>query len=159
MSETAAWTSRQERFLRYWAANMVFAWETSADTPWLGFGYSDDEKARMKALAATIPPSAAALFFSVLVVGFIALAAVAVVGFMMPVLTALYPDPSQTKALPFVLVLACVCFICLGLGFPLTLGLAAAAADRANAISLDNEPQPSSQNEMLRLTRSQCKLT
>ncbi|WP_204306196.1 hypothetical protein, partial [Stenotrophomonas maltophilia] len=65
----------------------------------------------MRTLAGSIPASAAVIFFSVLVVGFIALAAVAVVGFMLPVLTTLYPDPSQTRPLPFVLVLASVCFM------------------------------------------------
>ncbi|MFT3953143.1 MAG: hypothetical protein QM722_01640 [Piscinibacter sp.] len=128
-----------ERLLRYWSANMEVALASSSGAPWIGFGYEDGERERMKALAARLPGSAAVLFFAVVVVGFILLAAAAVVGGMLPVLTWLYPDPSQTRPLPFVLVLASVCLFSLGVGLPLMLGLGGWAADRFAG----GTPQPS----------------
>ena len=119
-----------ERFLRYWSANMAVAFVQSGGAPWIGFGYSPAEMARMRGLAATLPGAAVAIFFALTVVTFIALAALGIAGFMVPVLDWLYPNPADTQALVMVLILACVCFFSLGFGLPLAVRAGAWAGDR-----------------------------
>lgn len=119
----------RERFLRYWAANMAVAFVESGGAPWLGFGYEDGEKQRMRQLAQTLPGLAIGIFFAATVVAYIALAALGIVGFMMPMLDWLYPDPSQLKPLAMVLILAIVAFFALGFGLPLAMRLGAWLGD------------------------------
>jgi hypothetical protein len=49
-------TATQARLLRFWGANMTFAFATS--DWWPGFSYTSAERARLKVLAETVPPSA-----------------------------------------------------------------------------------------------------
>ena len=119
----------RERFLRYWSANMALAWGQSNGAPWVGFGYDPAETARMKVLAGGLPFAAGALFFGVTVVVFIAFAAAGIAGLLVPLMDWLYPDPSQTKALPFVLTLACVAALSFGIGLPLALAAGGWAGD------------------------------
>ena len=127
--ESELMSPKREQFLRYWSANMQVAFAQSSGAPWLGFGYQESEMARMRALAASLPRSAAAVFFAVTVMAYLLMAAVAIGAVMIPILTLLYPDPSQTPALVFVLTLAVAAFICLGFGLPLSMAIGARAGD------------------------------
>ena len=115
-------TDGQARLLRFWGANMTIAFATS--DWWLGFSYTEGEKARLAALGETIPPSAMALWMFLFVPAiFIAIAGLAVVGLMLPAITLLYPNPADLQPLPFVLVLAAVTAVSIGLGLPVAMVL------------------------------------
>ena len=115
-------TESQWRLLRFWGANMTFAFATS--DWWPGFSYTSGERARLKALAETVPPSAMMIWMYALVPAiFLLIAAAAVVALMLPVLTLLYPNPADLKPLPFALVLGSVAAISIGLGVPIAMAL------------------------------------
>ena len=57
MPDNSQLSAAQERFLRYWSGNMAVAFQQSQGAPWLGFGYDDAEKARMRQLTAALPRS------------------------------------------------------------------------------------------------------
>jgi hypothetical protein len=122
-------SAADERFLRYWSANMAMALEQSGGTGWYGFSYSDDEMARMRSVASTLPGKAFGLFITVTVLGFLAIAAIGVVAFLVPLMGWLYPDPAQTSAVVFVSTMAAICFLCIGFGLPVVMAWGARAGD------------------------------
>jgi hypothetical protein len=118
----AGLTESQARLLRFWGANMTFAYAT-ADW-WPGFSYTPEERARLNALAETVQRSTVLVWIYALVPAiFILIAAAAVAAIMVPALTWLYPNPADLKPLPFVLVLASVAAVSLGLGVPAAMAL------------------------------------
>jgi hypothetical protein len=122
-------STSQERLLRYWGLNMAIAMEQTGGVAWPLFGYSKAEQARFDALAGQVPGKAMLVFMGVTVVVFIALAALAVVFILLPILTLIAPNPADLKPLPFVLTMAMVIVIAFGLGFPLSLAMGARLGD------------------------------
>ena len=119
----------QVRFLRYWALNMtmVRGWGWSW-TP--GFRYAEAEWQRFETLAASVTRAASAIWMTACPVIFILLAALAVGGLMIPLASALWPDPSKTPAIAFVALLALTSFLTIGFGFPLSMVWGGMIADR-----------------------------
>ena len=112
--------------LAFWAMNMMFG--TGGRNNWPGFSYSEPEWTRLTKLADTVEAGAYARYRVICAAVFIVLAAVAVVGLFVPIMTALYPDPADTKALPFVLLLAATALLAIGIGLPLSMRFAAWAS-------------------------------
>jgi hypothetical protein len=92
---------------------------------WIGFSYSDAEWAQMVTLATAVEPGVTARFKVVNATVFIALAALLVGGGFVPLLSALYPNPADTRPLPFALLLAATALLALGIGLPLSMRVAA----------------------------------
>src|SRR5690242_17084201 len=92
---------------------------------WPGFTYSEAEWAQMATLAEAVDPGMAFRFKMVNAAVFIALAAVLIGAGFVPLLTALYPNPADTRPLVFALLLAATALLALGVGLPLTMRLAA----------------------------------
>lgn len=112
-----------DRILPYWSANMVVLWD-SGMTWWPGFNYSEEEQALMRTQAARVF-GRGKLYSLMVAVIFITGLCLVVPGIMVPVLTSLYPDPSQTSPLVFAGVLATIAALSLGLWLPLAMALAA----------------------------------
>jgi hypothetical protein len=64
-----------------------------------------------------------------------------VVGLFLPIMIALYPNPADTQALPFVLLLAATALLSIGLGLPVSMRIAVwASASPAMRARLVEEP-------------------
>jgi hypothetical protein len=109
-------------FLPFWAANMVRA--RGAGFDWFGFRYGSEQWARLEALAGGISAGMYRGFLYVNAALFIVFAAILVVGFMVPVLTALSPDPALLSPVAFFAVLAVVILVSFAIGLPLSMTLA-----------------------------------
>jgi hypothetical protein len=96
-----------------------------AGMSWPGFSYTDAEWKEMSMLANAVAPGTAFRFKVVNAIVFIALAAVLVGGGFVPLLSALYPNPADTRPLPFALLLAATALLALGAGLPLSMRVAA----------------------------------
>src|SRR5580704_4444450 len=105
--------------LAFWARIMTGF--KGAGMPWLGFTYSDAEWARLETLTDFVSGEAAGMFIVVNAVVFIALAAIVVFGVFLPLALVLFPNPADTKPLPFALLLAATCLLTLGFGLPLSM--------------------------------------
>jgi hypothetical protein len=115
--------------LAFWAFNMTSL--RDAGMSWFGFSYTNPEWERMSKLSQAVTPGAYMRFLAITTLVFIALAAIAVVGMFVPILSLLYPDMSQLKPLPFALLLAATALLAIGVGLPLSMRL-------ATALSADN---------------------
>jgi hypothetical protein len=134
-------TENRLRLLRFWGANMTMAFQVS--DWWPGFSYSERERARLAALAETVPPRAVALWIYALAPAiFILIAAAAVVGLMLPALTLLAPNPADLKPLPFAIVLAAVAAVSITLGLPAAMALGGRIAVwwTGDAVAVTAEP-------------------
>ncbi|MEI9984179.1 MAG: hypothetical protein WDN69_13815 [Aliidongia sp.] len=118
---------RQCRFLRYWALNICIARRSGTATP--GFSYEDAEWDRLFAIARTVSGSSVGLWFAATAFGYIALAAVLMVGVLAPLLSLLWPDPATLPASAFFALLALMGITLLGVGMPLSLAWGGALAD------------------------------
>src|ERR1700724_2698736 len=105
--------------LALWSSMMMPV--KDAGMSWPGFSYTDAEWKRMAALAEMGEPGITLRFKMVNAIVFIALAAVLIVGGFLPLLTALYPNPADTRPLPFALLLAATALLALGIGLPLSM--------------------------------------
>jgi hypothetical protein len=121
-------------FLPFWAANMIRA--RGAGLDWFGFRYDGEEWARLETLSGCITAGMFGAFLFVNAVLFIIFAAVLVVGVMMPVLTALSPDPALLSPVAFLAVLAVVILASFALGLPLSMTLAARFVARRSGVRL-----------------------
>ncbi|HTS94905.1 MAG TPA: hypothetical protein VMG55_23035 [Stellaceae bacterium] len=102
--------------LRFWSANMELIHGNGYS--WPGFSYTDAEKLRMAAIAKTLPSGTFGLWLYLISPAvFIALAAAIIVGLWLPAMEMLFPNPADTKPLPFVLLLAAAALLALSLGF------------------------------------------
>ena len=125
--------------LAFWGMNMNIA--TSGNNNWPGFRYSETEWARLTKLAETVDGAAFGKYVIVVAVVFIALAACAIAGLFVPIVSALYPNPADTPALPFVLLLAATALLALGIGLPLSLRAAVwASTNEAMRARLIEQP-------------------
>ena len=115
--------------LAFWAFNMTAIRE--AGMSWLGFSYTNPEWERMSRLADAVPPAAYVRFLLIGSTTFIVLAGLAVVGVLLPILMAVYPDPSQLQPLPFALLLAATALLAIGAGLPVAMNIAAALSASA----------------------------
>jgi hypothetical protein len=109
--------------LALWASMMMPI--RDAGMSWPGFAYTDAEWKQMAALAEVVESGITFRFKMVNAIVFIALAAVLIVGGFLPLLTALYPNPADTRPLPFALLLAATALLALGIGLPLSMRVAA----------------------------------
>jgi hypothetical protein len=109
--------------LALWASMMMPI--RDAGMSWPGFSYTDAEWKQMAALAGEVDPGVTFRFKLVNAVVFIALAAALIAGGFVPLLNALYPNPADTRALPFALLLAATALLALGIGLPLAMRVAA----------------------------------
>jgi len=116
-------------FLRYWSFNMTIAWAVQMATP--GFSYSEPEKTRMHDLAGSISGRSALIWLGATIVLYILIAAAAVVGGMVPILTYAWPDPSTMPAAPFFALLLAVIALTIGFGLPISIAVAGTLADWA----------------------------
>lgn len=127
-------TPRTDRWrallVRYWAFNMGLIHDSGTD--WPGFGYTDDEKAKLAAIAATVPAFEFYAWVAASAVFFIALAAIIVVGGMACLAHAIGGEQNMasTPAALFFLQLAMDLVAALAIGFPLAMLPAAALAGR-----------------------------
>ncbi len=112
----------------------------NADMSWPGFSYTDAEWARMAELDQAVDGAATFRFQLINAVLFIVLAGLVIAGGFMPLMTLLYPNPADTKVLPFALVLAATAFLLLGAGLPLTMRIAAPLAADASLRALNGAP-------------------
>jgi len=96
-----------------------------AGMSWIGFSYTDAEWKQMAALAEMVDPDVTLRFKLVNALVFIVLAALLVGGGFVPLLSALYPNPADTRPLPFALLLAATALLALGVGLPLSMRVAA----------------------------------
>ena len=110
--------------LAFWAKNMSVLRE-SGYSWWPGFSYTPAEWDEIERLAKPIDGGAYLKFIGLNALLFIVFTGIAVVGFMLPVLLLLYPDPSKLQPLPFVLLLASVAAITIGVGLPLSMKISA----------------------------------
>lgn len=125
--------------LAFWALNMTAA--TDGKNNWPGFIYAESEWARLTRLAADVDGSAYARYLLIVAAVFIVLAGCAVVGLFIPIMIALYPNPADTAALPFVLLLAATALLSIGIGLPISMRVAAwASANAAMLAQLHEEP-------------------
>ena len=125
--------------LAFWALNMTAA--TGGKNNWPGFIYAEPEWTRLTRLAEAVDGAAYARYLLIVAAVFIALAACGVVGLFVPIMIALYPNPADTKALPFVLLLAATALLSIGIGLPIAMRVAAwASADAAMMARLREEP-------------------
>ena len=109
--------------LAFWSGNMTMINESKMS--WPGFSYTEPEFARMAVLAEAVTPGAFARYLAINTVVFIALAGLAIVGFFLPLIIVLFPNPAETAALPFVLILAATCLLAIGIGLPISMRVAA----------------------------------
>jgi hypothetical protein len=112
--------------LAFWSANMSMI--AGARMSWPGFSYTEPEAARMSTLAEAVEPAAFVRFLLVTTAVFIVLAALAIVGIFVPILSALYPNPADMQPLPFVLLLASTALLAIGIGLPVSMRVAALAS-------------------------------
>jgi hypothetical protein len=112
--------------LAFWGMNMNVA--TGGRNNWPGFRYTPAEWARLTKLSEAVDGGAFVKFVLTVAVVFIVLAACAVVGILVPILIALYPNPADLQPLPFVLLLAAITFIAIGAGLPISLRVGAWAS-------------------------------
>jgi len=125
--------------LAFWGMNMNAA--TGGRNNWPGFRYNDAEWMRLVKLSDAVDGGPFVRYILICTVVFIALAAIAMVGLFVPLMTALYPNPADTQPLPFVLLLAATALLCLGIGLPISLRVAAwASASQAMQARLTEEP-------------------
>jgi hypothetical protein len=110
-------------FLPFWAANMIRA--RGAGLDWFGFRYKNEEWVRLEALAKAVSATMFGAFLFLNAVLFIAIAAVLMVGFFVPVLDALSPDPSRLSPVAFLAVLGFVILVAFAVGLPLSMTLSA----------------------------------
>lgn len=92
---------------------------------WPGFSYTDAEWERLESLAGLLSENVSVAFLWINAAVFIALAAAMIAGVFLPLLLVLFPNPADTKPLPFALLLASVCLLTLGFGLPLAMRMTA----------------------------------
>ena len=92
---------------------------------WPGFSYTDAEWSRLEVLADQVSAEVAGAFLWLNAAVFIGLAAIVMFGVFLPLATVMFPDPANTRPLPFALLLASVCVLTLGVGLPLTMRMTA----------------------------------
>jgi hypothetical protein len=113
---------------------------TGGRNNWPGFRYTPTEWARLEKLAEAVDGGAFVKFVLIVAVVFIALAGCAVVGLFLPIMIALYPNPADTQALPFVLLLASTALLAISVGLPISLRVGAwASASEAMKARLHQE--------------------
>ncbi len=119
--------------LAFWGMNMSVA--TGGRNNWPGFRYTPTEWTRLEKLSKAVDGTAFIRFVLIVTVVFIVLAGCAVVGLLLPIMIALYPNPADTRPLPFVLALASTALLAIGIGLPLSLrvGAWASASDAMKA--------------------------
>jgi hypothetical protein len=122
-----------------WASMMMPI--KDAGMSWIGFSYTDAEWKQMAGLAEVVDPAVAFRFQVVNALVFIALAALLVGGGFVPLLSALYPDPADTRPVVFALLLAATALLALGIGLPLAMRVAAAIVARGLRSRLTPTPE------------------
>ena len=123
--------------LAFWALNMMVA--TSGKNNWPGFKYTAAEWQRLEKLAGAVDGSAFLRYLAIITVTFIVLAGCAIVGFFLPVMILLYPNPADTQPLPFVLALAATALVSIGIGLPLCMRLGAWASTNQTMLTALHE--------------------
>jgi hypothetical protein len=126
--------------LAFWSANMIAVRESRWS--WPGFSYEPREWKQMERFAKMVGGGAYFIFIWLNALLFVVFAGIAIVGFFLPVMIALYPEPSQTEALPFVLVLALTALLAIGVGLPLSMKITAwfCANDKLRAKLISSAP-------------------
>jgi hypothetical protein len=116
--------------VRYWAYNMSLIHNQGGN--WLGFGYTEEEKAQLQSLSARVPALEFAAWLALVVVIYLALLIVIVLAGMSVLIQAIGGDAnmSQTPAALFFLLLALGLVASLSIGFPAAMLPAAALAGR-----------------------------
>ena len=148
--------------LAFWSANMIAVRESRWS--WPGFSYEPREWKQMERFAEMVGGGAYLKFIWLNAVLFVAFAAVAIVGFFLPVMIALYPDPSQTKALPTIIVLALTTLLAIGVGLPLSMKITAwfCANEKLRANLVSSRPAEALSAkvswQLLRMTLIMCGL-
>lgn len=109
--------------LAFWA-RMVTGIKGAGMT-WPGFSYTDAEWSRLEVLADQVSAEVAGAFLWLNAAVFIGLAAIVMFGVFLPLATVIFPNPADTRPLPFALLLAAVCLLTLGVGLPLAMRVTA----------------------------------
>lgn len=109
------------RFLRYWSVNIWLAQSTGWSFP--GFSYTDDETARIKALAGAASRTAVIVWLAATVVIYMLIAGV-LMGALFWVLSIIWPNPADVSEIGFfgALIFALAGMIALGMPLSITLG-------------------------------------
>ena len=130
---------RQGRFLRYWALNICAARRSGTATP--GFSYEDAEWDRLFAIARTVSGSSIGVWLAATAFGYIALAALVMIGVLAPLLSLLWPDSAKMPASGFFALLALTGVTLVAVGLPASLAWGGALGDRlAGTPDLATEP-------------------
>ena len=116
--------------VRYWAYNMSLIHSQGGN--WLGFGYTEEEKAQLQSLSAKVPWLEFAVWLALVVVIYLSLLIVIVLAGMNVLIHAVGGDANmaQTPAALFFLMLALGLVVSLSIGFPTAMLPAAALAGR-----------------------------
>jgi hypothetical protein len=109
--------------LALWASMMMPI--KDAGMSWPGFSYTDAEWGQMAGLAEVVNPGVTVRFQLVNAAIFIVLAALLIGGGFVPLLSALYPNPADTRPVVFASLLAATALLALGIGLPLSMRVAA----------------------------------
>jgi hypothetical protein len=123
MSQPTVSRSALERFLarvvRYWACNMTMVHDQGQN--WPGFGYSEDEKSTLRAIARKVRSfeffvwlALVAVFFIVIITGVMAIT------YYLSVALGVDPKPGTSEHVLYVQ-LCCELVVCLSVGFPLAM--------------------------------------
>ncbi len=109
--------------LAFWARTITGI--KGAGMTWPGFSYTDAEWRRLEVLSDQVSGEVAGSFIWLNAAIFIGLAAILMFGVFLPLATVMFPDPANTRPLPFALLLASVCVLTLGIGLPLAMRMTA----------------------------------
>ncbi len=148
--------------LAFWSANMIAVRDSRWS--WPGFSYEPHEWKQMEKFAEMVGGGNYLKFIWLNALLFIVFAAIAILCFFLPVLIVLYPDPSQTQALPFTVILASTALLAIGIGLPLSMKLTAwFCADEKLRASLISSPENEALSakvswQLLRMTLIMCGL-
>lgn len=147
--------------LAFWAKNMTVL-RDSGYKWWPGFTYSDAEWQEMDRIGAPVSGGAYLKFVWLNAFLFIAVAAVFIVCFFVPVVSLMYPNPADVQPLPFALTLAMTALLAIGIGLPLTMRVSAwFCADEGLFAALSPTPQTNALAakvtwQLLRMTLIMC---
>jgi hypothetical protein len=123
MSQPSVSRSVHERFLalvvRYWACNMTMVHDQGQN--WPGFGYSEDEKGTLRAIARKVRSSEFFVWLTLVVVFFIvAIAGIMAITYYLSITLGASLKASTPESV-FYVVLCCELVVCLSVGFPLAM--------------------------------------
>jgi hypothetical protein len=119
LDEAKPGDARDHRFLRYYAKGLLQLGPAGRD--WPGFRYTSEEWPRLELYGNSVGDGASAIALTSGALIFILIAAVVIVGFFIPAMTLLYPDPSKTSALVFLSCLFAAALLTIGIGYPIAL--------------------------------------